>query len=102
MIKILFNEEGTPCNDFKVISEASRIVKVNNEEKIDQLIHTSTEDLLRVIMTHVRDGNLRAEDVEVYVTVDGVELEIRHDKKGDFIDDFYSPGYEIFETIIKL
>lgn len=101
MIKILFNEEGTPCNDFKVISEASRIVKVNNEEKIDQLIHTSTEDLLRVIMTHVRDGSLKTEDVKVYVTIDGVELEIRHDNEGGFIDEFYSPDYDIFQVLFK-
>lgn len=101
MIKILFNKEGIPCNDFKIIKEAVRIVKKNNEEKVDQLIHTSSEDLLRIIMTHVRDGNLNTKDIKVFVTVDGVELEIRHDSQGGFIDSFHSPKDGLFNILFK-
>ena len=99
MIKILFNKHGKMSNPFCILDEAKTIV---NENKIgeEKLIHTCSEDLLFILLAHVKKGTLPHTELKICATVCDTELIIRHDETGELLDQLpYMPSTEVLDFL---
>lgn len=77
MIKVIFDKNGVPSNDFKILKEVKDIIKEGRRGL--KMVYTSSEE------------------IEFYTTIDDEELVIRHNEDGEFIDNMPSPASELFD-----
>lgn len=95
MIKVIFDKNGIPSNDFKILKEVKDIIKEGRKGL--KIVHTSSENIVYILKEAMQNKIISPEEIEFYTTIDDKELIIRHNEEGDFIDSMPSPASELFD-----